>query len=189
MQSTRLRSEARSTRRVARRCAPAIAALAGVIVLFSPRPSRAQGIVHGLYLPVGMNIGLAFHDAGESPVHFVIGSEISLVQFGQSGEDTSWLGGYVDGLWDSGIEGFRGSIGPELGWGPFGLDFGFVLQANSDDTNPGFVVRPVFTASFIAIQGRYGHLFGGAKNTNYGELGLLIKIPFSLETDSPFDYL
>src|SRR5687767_2795413 len=72
----------------------------------------------GLTLGVGVPSGAAF-----------IGGEASFVYFkgrdgvrGKGAVAAPWAGGYLDALYDVQRERTRLSLGPELGYGPYGLD-------------------------------------------------------------------
>lgn len=127
-----------------------------------------------VFIPFGLTFGAAFHE--DAPVGFLLGGEVSVVSVNQI-DELYWIGGYTDFLWDFGQDKFRMSIGPEFGYGFFGVDAGYLLQFDGEGYDHGFVIRPVLTVGFVAFAVRYGHVFGVEKDANFGEVSALLKFP------------
>lgn len=134
----------------------------------------------GWYLPVGLTMGLSIHREGISNGYF-LGMEASYVYL--SALNLFWAGAYVDALADFGATSGRFTIGPEIGFGLFGIDGGYLLNVDNDGAHHGTSVRFLFTLAFTAFYGRWEHLFGDARERNVGEVGLLIKIPFPIDVE------
>jgi hypothetical protein len=135
----------------------------------------------GWYLPFGLTLGGSNHQ--EQDGGFFIGAEASLVLF-----RPIWLGVYVDALYDTTPKALRASIGPEAGWGPFGLDLGAVLQSDDGALRAGFCARALLTIGVFAVFHRHTFLFGEGRGPGAGddwlwELGVLIKYPALLVRD------
>src|SRR5262249_40259615 len=132
----------------------------------------------GLFLPVGVNVGGALHPSIEGGSGVLFGGEVSLVYC-----DTAryfWGGGYVDVLRDFSARATRFSTGPEFGWGPIGIDLGYLGQGGSGGYSNGFTGRFLLTAVFVTAYARWGHLFDDPRERNFGEFGALLKIPIRL---------
>lgn len=160
----------------------ALIALVFVAVASSPVPARADAgpkITSGWYLPFGFALGLSIHGPNVSN-GFFLGGEVSYVYLDV--ERGFWIGGYVDSLYDFGAEVGRFSVGPEIGYGVFGVDFGYLAQFG-DGYRHGTSVRVVLTMAIAAIYGRWGHVFGDVAEHDFGELGFLIKVPIPIDVE------
>lgn len=129
----------------------------------------------GWYLPVGVGTGLALHEAKSGAY---LGVEASAVHF--SNETRFWIGGFGDTLYDFSNDRTRFGFGPELGLGPVGIDGGFLGELTGSRRRVGFEVRPVLTLSVIALSGRIAHLVDAGSTETFGELGVVLKLPFFL---------
>jgi hypothetical protein len=161
--------------------------LAAVVASAVPRHASSDavpGLRPGWYAPVGVTLGGSLHH--HVPGGFVLGAEGSIVSWGVV-QQVVWAGGFADALWDFGSEEARISIGPEIGWGPFGFDVGYVA-AVSDDYKHGIAGRGIFTLSLAAFYFRLGKVFD-TDEPNYKEVGALIKLPIPLEGRSPLSRL
>jgi hypothetical protein len=127
-----------------------------------------------LFLPIGLNLGGAVNQG--APNGFVLGGEVSAVYLYRT---WAWTGAYVDVLRDFGAGATRFSIGPEGGWGPFGLDGGFLIEERGGQAHPGTALRLVLSASVLTLYGRWGHVFGDDER-NFAEIGVLIKFPIAI---------
>jgi hypothetical protein len=122
-------------------------------------------------MPVGVNVGYGIN-RDPSPNGFLFGGEASLVYFNRF----RWIGGYADVIRDFGADQTRVSFGPEVGYGPFGLDAGFL----AGDKGTGYVARATFSLVVFHLYGRFGHAVD--REETFGELGLLVKYPTPLAT-------
>ena len=158
----------------------AVALLAAAAVSLLPRHAASDAIpggsTPGWYAPVGVTLGGSLHH--NVPGGFLLGAEGSIVSWNVV-DDAVWAGGFADALWDFGAEEARISIGPEIGWGPFGIDVGYVA-AISDDYHHGIAGRAIFTLSLAAFYFRLGKVFD-TNEPNYKEIGALIKLPIPIE--------
>lgn len=139
-------------------------------------PSTAPA---GLWMPVGANVGAAFHAGG---IGLVFGGEASVVSHGYYYD--LWFGGYTDFLYDDRLDRFRLSMGPEIGWKYFGVDAGYLAEIDvngNDETHHGFTIRPMVSLGAVSLTLRYGHVFGSKQAENFGELGALLKLPIPLK--------
>jgi hypothetical protein len=129
----------------------------------------------------GGNIGYGMTEGSG----LLVGGEVSLFKLNLDIEisrnndtkpdPTYWIGGYADAVHDFGANTTRFSIGPEIGYGLFGLDGGYLFEAGEQDHH-GLTVRGAITVGFVAVYARYSRVFG-ADDPNRGELGLLFKVP------------
>ena len=92
---------------------------------------------------------------------------------------------YTDVIHDFGSDATRFTFGPELGLGPLGIDGGAVLST-LDGTHGGLTGRVLFTFGFIAAYARVGGIFDAPRESTYGELGMLLKLPIPV-TGAGFD--
>lgn len=163
-----------------------VAAAAAANVWWHASPAAADAgpkFGNGLWLPVGLSLGGAFR--GDLPTGFVLGGEVSAVYLWM--EDTPegmWLGGVADAVWDFGSDAFRHRLGPEIGWGPLGVDLAYLGQARDDSYHPGLSVRGVFTLAVVSLYGGYGHVFVDGEGADFGEFGGLIKFPIPIAVES-----
>jgi hypothetical protein len=84
------------------------------------------------------------------------------------------LGPNVGG--SQGLSRTRFSVGPEVGLGPFGVDFGFVRELGADPRQ-GWRVRGVLSAVFISAYAGPGLIQAGEQKVDFWEAGLLFKTP------------
>jgi hypothetical protein len=91
-----------------------------------------------------------------------------------------WLGAYVDGVHDAHVGKTRMSVGPELGYGPVGLDGGLVEQLDGMSRS-GVVGRVVVTSAVLALYGRYDKFLDGKPDDGILEFGVLIKLPYMFD--------
>jgi hypothetical protein len=152
-----------------------------VAMLAFARIASADGVP---YAAGGATVGLALHDNGTGAV---VGGEVSggflLVDSDQlaawqgltSLARTPWFGGYIDALYDAKLSQARVSFGPEIGYGPIGIDAGIMAQGS----HSGLTGRIVLTTSIVAIYARYDHVFNTAGESGFVELGVLLKYPYA----------
>jgi hypothetical protein len=154
-------------------------------IVAAPASARADlDFTDALYLPIGLNLGGSLN--GSLPNGFVLGGEISAAYLHHS---IAWWGGYADVLHDFGVKATRISVGPEVGWGPVGLDGGFLLEARDGQAHAGTALRLLLSVSLLSVYGRWGHTFGDGER-NFGEAGVLLKVPIPIwekpKTDRPW---
>jgi hypothetical protein len=157
----------------ARAARQAVAAV-GAIAAFSFDASSARADFgdgpSGTWLSTGANVGAALH-AGKAAL--VLGAEASVVGWAHGG----FMGLYADGLRDFGEDRTRFSLGPELGYWVFGLDFGYLADVGEGRFRHGGVIRPFLTIAVVTPYARFGfreERDGGL----FQELGVLLKWPF-----------
>jgi hypothetical protein len=154
------------------------AVAAATVALAAAGEARAGGFdLNGIWAPVGLELGGSFN--GQDRGGFFVGPEVSVVYF----SDGVWAGGFADATWDFGSEQLRHAIGPELGFGPFGVDFGYLGVLQDGDYRPGYAARGMLTFSVISVYGRYGHVFDDAPIPTFGEVGVLLKLPIPVKMD------
>jgi hypothetical protein len=155
--------------------------LAGIVLLSAHAraadPPRQAPWLTGWYAPVGLVTGASFHH--DAPGGLVLGAEQSLV-YQRGPRASGWAGLYVDGLRDFGAGVTRFSLGPELGYGPVGVDGGVFAERRDGQFRPGFLVRGLLTAGFLSAFVRWGRLFDDLPDRSHVEIGLLLKLPLSL---------
>ena len=144
----------------------AAALLAGLA--WSPAARADEGSYRTYAVMLGPNVGGSFH---KSP-GLLVGGELSFVHF----NDGVWFGLYSDVLYDQGLSRTRFSIGPEVGLGPFGVDFGFVRELGADPRQ-GWRVRGLLSAVFITAYAGPGLIRAGDQKVDFWEAGLLFKTP------------
>lgn len=133
----------------------------------STEPEPMFGSFEGTYGLSGITTGFSFGPGG-----YYIGGEVSIVkQF----REFTWLGAYIDGVYDFGRDQSRFSIGPEFGWSAIGIDGGFLITHDSGGTQMGFTVRPLLTMGVVSAYVRASHVFD--PGTTWLETGLLLKYP------------
>ena len=136
----------------------------------------------GVFMPVGLNLGGAFRPA--LPNGFVLGGEVSIVHLWFSTEPTGfWVGIVGDGAYDFGSDAFRHRLGPEIGWGPIGVEFAYLGQLREEVYSSGMSFRGVFSMSFLSLYGGFGHLSGrdNVAPADFGEFGALLKVPIPID--------
>ncbi len=136
-------------------------------------------ISSGWYLPVGLNLGASLHPK----VHhgFLVGGEVSFVHLGA--KKLIWAGGYVDALHDLGAKATRFSFGPEFGWSIVGIDAGYMGDVRDGEYHHGMTIRAMLTLGIVTLYGRWGHVFGLERESDFGEIGFLFKAPIPLKVD------
>lgn len=156
--------------------ASAVVALS--VVPFAVSPARADAAPKpssGLWGSVGVPLGLGLH---RGPNQFFFGAEASLFHLNR---DFRWLGGYADIVAEPSSEAVRVSVGPEIGMAVLGIDAGYVRELGGTKRH-GFAVRPMLSLAFTTLAFRIGH-FPGEEGGTYGELTLLVKVPFEISTE------
>ena len=154
------------------------AVAAAVVALAAAGEARAGGFdLNGIWSPVGVALGGSFN--GQDRGGFFVGPEASVVYFSEG----VWAGGFADVVWDFGSHQLRHTIGPELGFGPFGVDFGYLGVLQDGDYRPGYAARGMLTFSLISVYGRYGHVFDDAPIPTFGEVGVLLKVPIPVKIE------
>ena len=81
-------------------------------------------------------------------------------------------------LYDQGLHRTRFSIGPELGLGPFGVDFGYVRELGANPEQ-GWRVRGLLSAVFITAYAGPGRIRTDTQPFDFWEAGLLFKTPIT----------
>lgn len=141
----------------------------------APTPSEGQ-----TFLLLGMDNGITDM---VGPKYF-LGAEISATHFIDDAP-LVWLGRFSNihavSRNHAFLGDFRFAVGPQFGVIFFGVELGFLGEKYDNQNNFGVRVGVVAPLAFIAIYGRYGHLWGTPAQHNYGEIGLLLKIPFVTE--------
>lgn len=138
------------------------------------------GVVPGVFFLPGASIGSGWNIDDEQGLTFGVEASATYFFGGPAGFGF-WTGGYLNTLYDTGTEGTRSSIGPEIGWGPVGIDSGYVLDLAGGTVRHGFQTRGVLSLSIIQAFVRFGYL------QDYGADvggGALIKVPLRLTDDS-----
>jgi hypothetical protein len=129
----------------------------------------------GLFLMPGVNLALAFDRADDAEV--ALGGEVSLVMLR---EDLLWAGSYLDAAYSTESDETRLSLGPELGFGFFGLDAGYLLKlGGAHGAQHGISLRPLLTIGVATMYFRSAWLFGSNSDWS-GEIGVLLKLPIEL---------
>jgi hypothetical protein len=111
-----------------------------------------------------------------------VGGELSVAWL----KELWWGGIYADGAYDFGHGAGTFTAGPEVGWGPIGLDGGAGLRLGlKDEPEVGFVGRGMITLGLFAVFGRYGYWLDtndeddpNVVGTHVGQVGVLVKLPF-----------
>jgi hypothetical protein len=158
------------------------ASVVALPLLLGARDANAQmrgfKLEEGLFVPIGLNLGYSVNgDKGPAKAAngFLLGPEISLVKY----DRLWWTGAYADLLRDFGEGEWRSSAGLEAGYGPVGVDFGYV-GAFRGDVSHGVRVRGIVTLPPLGIYGGYGRTW--TDGVSYGEIGVLFKIPLPIFT-------
>jgi hypothetical protein len=123
----------------------------------------------GLYLPVGLSTGVWL---GEGAT-FHLGAEASAVYLARS---RFWLGAHAGGKRAMTMAAWRMSAGPELGYGPLGMDCGYLAALAGGKLRHGFVARLVVGLPILALTAGAAVL----GNDLSGEIGILVKWPFAV---------
>ena len=146
--------------------------VAGALLLTTltavPAAWADEGSYRSYAVMLGPNIGGSFH---KTP-GLLVGGEVSFVHF----KDGVWFGLYTDVLYDQGLQRTSLSLGPELGLGPFGVDFGYVRELGAEPMQ-GWRVRGLLSAVFITAYAGPGVIRGNAPKVEFWEAGLLFKTP------------
>lgn len=159
----------------------ALFAIAAILLASAPAAADVgPKITTGWYLPVGLTLGGSVHP--DDMNGFVLGAEVSGVHF--SARSMFWVGAYTDALYDFGPNAFRFSVGPEIGYSVLGLDFGYLGVADDHEGySSGIQLRAIVSLGVLSAYGRWGHVFGDVGEHDFGELGVLIKVPFELDVE------
>jgi hypothetical protein len=135
------------------------------------------------WLPVGASVGYAAH-ADEDVGGVLAGGEISLAH-AAIGRDMVlpipelWYGGYLDVVYDAGVERTRIGFGPEVGYAFFGADGGLVVEVG-EGVRFGAAIRLLAMGPFVALFARQGFMGGDPGGTFFTEVGALAKLPVPL---------
>lgn len=143
----------------------------------------------GTYLSLGLNLGFEGSPTPDGTTELlprgdlypVLGAEASLVKL--NSRDLVWVGGYVDLTHTLPNQATRMSIGPEVGWGPIGLDVGLVGELSRGRLGGGFQLRGLLSVSYVTAYASFMSLYD-ARVRNFVEgaqVGLLLKLPFVME--------
>lgn len=128
--------------------------------------NEARGYVLG-----GLTGGGSFGSAGGGGY---LGGEVSAAWL----KELLWGGFFVDGVYDFGLGAGTLSAGPEVGYGPLGLDGGVAMRLGLEDRpEVGYQGRLLITAGVLGLYGRYGYWPGAPRARHVGQVGLLLKIP------------
>ena len=152
----------------------------GVILLTSSQALALNDdlsiIPDGWFVPMGVNVGMSVND--EYSDGLLLGGEMSVVHLA----DTTlfWAGGYLDGLRDFGAEVSRLSCGAQLGWMFGGVEAGYLAQWTGGEIEHGVRIGLIATLGVISLYARYGHVFDALVQSEFVELGMLLKFPFPL---------
>lgn len=129
--------------------------------------NASRGFVLG-----GLTGGGSFGSAGGGGY---VGGEVSAVWL----KELLWGGLYIDGVYDFGLGAGTLSAGPEVGYGPIGIDGGVGLRLGLEDSpEVGYQGRLLITAGVFGIYGRYGYWPGSTQAEHVGQVGILLKFPF-----------
>jgi hypothetical protein len=170
-----------SPSRRAVRAAAALACVAFGLLCTAAHADAGPKISPGWYLPVGIDLGGAFRGGLDNG--FVLGGEVSAVRiFTYDGPDLLWLGPVADVAWDFGSDALRHRVGGEIGLGPLGVELGYIGELRDGSYMPGMGARGFLTFAIVGFYGGYGHLFEEVAGKDWGEFGVLIKIPIALCT-------
>ncbi|MCA9672088.1 MAG: hypothetical protein KC503_41120 [Myxococcales bacterium] len=121
------------------------------------------------YISPGLTLGgTSSFDVGTG---FTLGGEISLLYW----NNARYVGAVVDALYDWKRDGGRMMFGAEVGFGPFGIDGGYLLELREGGPYHGVGVRLFAMLGIFGVYLRYG---GIIDLPDYLEWGLLIKVPF-----------
>ncbi len=137
----------------------------------------------------GIVIGTASTEQGHGD--FIFGAELSRFRLSESAacagdgapspsmgwSTTTWVGGYVDGVYDFANHAARVTLGPEVGTEVVGIDGGLAVEATADQVHVGFALRPVLTFGYVQLFFRWEELT--AVGSQY-EAGTLLKWPVEL---------
>jgi hypothetical protein len=133
-------------------------------------PTRA------FYLSPGLTFGGSY--TIDSGTHVILGGEVSMLYWHRG----VYVGFVADGLYDWRRGGGRTMLGPMIGWGPVGIDGGYLLDAPYSGVYHGGAVRAFFSVGIVALFVRYGALKDAP---DFVDFGLLIKIPLPLWAQYP----
>lgn len=137
---------------------------------FGPQP--------GWTMMLGPTFGGSFGSGGGGGY---LGAEWSVSRLSQA----SWIGLYVDGLYDFG----RGgeplfTAGPQLGMAIVGFDGGGALRLVDGEPEFGATGRLLLSLAVVSLYGRYGYFFD--TGDHLGQVGLMFKLPvWASETPPP----
>lgn len=154
-----------------------------LLALLAPASLRAEQTpwLTGWYAPSHLQAGVSIHPERSSGL--VLGLQQSLVY--QVGPRASWWGGISGELMhDFGPSWTRVSLGPEVGYGVFGVDAGFFAIRRDGKGEAGFQGRLVLTIGVAEVYGRLGEVMG-EERFRFGEVGIALGWPWSLERPPP----
>lgn len=158
------------------------------------RASRAEPFqlatapLEGRYLSLGLNLGLGGDESADQheilpqgDTYPVVGLEASMVKL--RGRDFVWLGGYADLVQSLPNRATRISLGPEVGWGPLGLDLGLLGELRRGQLGGGFQVRGLLTLAYVTAYASFHAVYerGERRLRENAQVGLLLKLPFVME--------
>lgn len=130
----------------------------------------------GLFVLPGLTLGgTSSFDVGTG---FTLGGELSMAYWYRG----LWAGLVSDGLYDWQRDHGRFMFGAEAGWGPIGLDGGYLLEVGEGGPFHGLGLRLVFSIGVVQLYTRYGGMFNAP---DFMEWGLLIKVPLSIFSEYP----
>ena len=153
-----------------RRAALSLALSFAVLAPSAARADRWQD-QRGYALLLGPNVGGAFHKTPGA----LLGAEISFVHF----DDGVWFGLYSDLLQDLGLRRTRVTVGPEMGFGPFGIDVGYLRELSDLDPRQGFRIRGILSAFLVSAYVGTGTMGAVDQRYHFREGGLLFKMPLA----------
>jgi hypothetical protein len=148
-------------------------------------PRLATKMGPGRYVMAGINLGLTSpagtpaEPVSSEEVWHAIGFELSAVKV--PGKDLLWAGGYFDLVQVLPNRATRLTIGPEVGWGPLGLDAGLLAEysGRTGKFNGGFQIRGLLTVGVLAAYMAAPCLYD-ADALGFRpqvQIGLLLKVP------------
>lgn len=189
------------TRLRSRSVPPLLTLLLGLMALLMPpqghaaarnRDKKSQSVPRlatypdpGRYLLVGVNVGIAGRPGTDGALMSdekwaAVGFEASAVKL--PGADFWWFGGYVDFVQVLPNRASRLSLGPELGFGPVGIDVGLLGEYSglTGKLNAGLQARAMLTLGVISVYLGAPCLYDSEVRALRAQVqtGLLLKVPF-----------
>lgn len=127
----------------------------------------------GWHLMGGLQGGGSFGSPGGGGF---AGLELSMSRLHRS----AWWGAYLDASYDFGQGAALATLGPEVGYGLFGLDGGVAAHLTATGADAGTIdvgpqARVLITAGFFGLFGRYIYLLDA--ESHIGQAGILFKLP------------
>jgi len=147
-------------------------------------PRLATSPEPGRYLLLGVNLGLTGLPGTDGAlfadeVWKAVGFEASAVKL--PGADFWWFGGYVDFVQVLPNRASRLSLGPELGWGPVGVDAGLLgeYSGRTGKFNAGLQARGMLTLGVLGIYLGAPCLYDADAHAlrMHVQAGLVLKVP------------